>query len=751
MRIRALALITAFALGPAAGASAQDAAPGTVVQPSGRIDFGARFTDVDGDEARFQRYRDLRGGGLFDALRVTQERGNWLFNVSADHVGYRDQRYAAEVVNYARGRLTFTWDQTPLFFSTGDVDRFGLLSATAYQRVAPGEYRLDDSMQQALQAVCPQPPCGAATAQRQALLYRLVNEQAQTLDVRHRRDTARLDGVYTITPRTDVKFRVVSVNRTGTQPWGASFGFSNPIELPGPVEQRSTDIGAAVEWANSRTLLTMGWDGSWFNNRVTSLVWDNPLRQTDFTYANAYSAGDGSSQGRMALWPDSSTNTFSGTATHRITRTSRVYANLALSRWTQNEELLPFTINTAIPVIPLPRQTADAGAFVTSALVGYSARPTNRSWLNVRYKLYDFDNQTEFFPVQTYVRLDGNAYPFAGFGTGNHIFEYRRQYFDADTSYTILPFTAVRLGYSMEHDNREFREFERTTDNMVKVALDTTGWRYGTFRLQYDYARRTGEGLDQEVFDAEQEGFASARQFDISDRNRNRVSFLTTLVPHDLFTISAQVGIFRDERPHSPFGLLESRGDFYSIGIDVAPVEQVAFGATWGRDKYSSLQRSRQANPGPQQADVRRDWTADVEDTVDSLFLSVDLLRVLPRTDIRYGFDLMDGVNDLTYGLRPDQTIFVPPAQLLQVPNASHRISRSMLEVMYQLGRRFGVGFGWLYEDYAVDDWAWSQETVNGLSLNPPGQPGGQQIVPLRNLYRPYTGNSGFVRLRYFW
>ncbi len=110
----------------------------------------------------------------------------------------------------------------------------------------------------------------------------------------------------------------------------------------------------------------------------------------------------------------------------------------------------------------------------------------------------------------------------------------------------------------------------------------------------------------------------------------------------------------------------------------------------------------------------------------------------------------MDGVNDITYGLRPDQTIFTT-VPLRQLPGASHTITRSSLDVMYRLNRHFGVGGGWLYEDYSVDDWAWNQEIVDGLSLNPPGQPGGQQVITTRYLYRPYTGNTGIVRVRYFW
>ena len=74
MRIRSL-LIAAFALLPALRANAQD--PPTLPLPTdpvavgrseftgrayGTIDFGGRLTHVDGDEARYQRYRDLRSG-----------------------------------------------------------------------------------------------------------------------------------------------------------------------------------------------------------------------------------------------------------------------------------------------------------------------------------------------------------------------------------------------------------------------------------------------------------------------------------------------------------------------------------------------------------------------------------------------------------------------------------------------------------------------------------------------------------------
>ncbi len=53
---------------------ADDSQAGTVLDPNLRsVDFGVRLTDVDGDEARFNRYRDMRTGAVLDGFRWTSE------------------------------------------------------------------------------------------------------------------------------------------------------------------------------------------------------------------------------------------------------------------------------------------------------------------------------------------------------------------------------------------------------------------------------------------------------------------------------------------------------------------------------------------------------------------------------------------------------------------------------------------------------------------------------------------------------
>ena len=60
-----------------------------------QLQIGGRFSSVSGDPARWQRYEDLRDGLLVTAFRFGDEResNGQSYFVTADNVGWRDQRY----------------------------------------------------------------------------------------------------------------------------------------------------------------------------------------------------------------------------------------------------------------------------------------------------------------------------------------------------------------------------------------------------------------------------------------------------------------------------------------------------------------------------------------------------------------------------------------------------------------------------------------------------------------------------------
>ena len=124
--------------------------------------------------------------------------------------------------------------------------------------------------------------------------------------------------MYSATRHLDLSLLLKSADKNGNQPWAGTFGFNNAVELPVPIDTRTTDIGTALEWANTRAMGRVAYDGSFFRNRVSTLVWDNPLQLTDATAAP--------SQGRETLWPDSDLNAVSANGLLKLPGHSRATA-----------------------------------------------------------------------------------------------------------------------------------------------------------------------------------------------------------------------------------------------------------------------------------------------------------------------------------------------------------------------------------------------------------------------------------------
>ena len=718
--IAAFGLACVPALAAAQGAPAAQQAPAAPAPLAaaaeelvGEIDFGIRFSAGLNDVGRFQTYRDPTSGPTLNRLRYTRDRDSWAFTAAFDNIGYRDQRYVATFDRFGRVKGSFEWNQVPTWYSG--------VSQSPFVEEVPGVFRLENTIQEAVQN-------GTATLPAYAAVLR-------AFDTRARRDIADARITYSVTPTLDLRTSYTSQARHGEQPWGAPFGFNNATEVPLTIDHRIHDLVTEAEWSNARAMARVGYAGSWFDNGVEALVWDNPLRFTDRTHPQAYIAGDASAQGRMALFPDSSSHTVSAAGSIGLPARTRASGYVSIGNWIQDERLLPFTINTAIAPIPLPRETAEGEARVTSMHYRVTSRPAPMLWLNAQFRLYDFDNRTPHFPVAQYVRLDGVAA--ASVTGGSHPFEYQRQFVDLDASVTPVRHLAFRVGYGREADDRSYRYFEETTEHVVRASIDSTAFAWGSVRLQYDYAERTGEGFDEQAFSEIGEQI-SLRQFDISDRTRHRVSGIVQWVPVDAVGLNATLSVGQEQRPGTVFGLVDNDLRAITVGADVTPREGVVFGAAYAFENYSTLQRSRQANPGAQFNDPTRDWETDMDESVHTWTFTVDS-RINERTTLNAGYDLVNGGSQYLYLVPPNSTL--PPPQ--QLPELRNRYHRATADVRYALTRQLALGVGYLLDKYSVEEFGRSPEILN------------TPLIPafVNTLYqwRPYDVHTGSVRLIYRW
>jgi hypothetical protein len=371
-------------------------------------------------------------------------------------------------------------------------------------------------------------------------------------------------------------------------------------------------------------------------------------------------------------------------------------------------------------------------------------------WLSARYRLYDYNNNTEIFTYQNAVIGD--------WAVTNQVHEneptsYMRNNLDLEASYSAFRYLSVGAGYALEAQDRTFRIFPNTKENTFRVSADSTGNQWVTFRAKYERSSRSGSDFQQHFLDEVGEQ-PTLRHYDLADRERNRFLAMVTVMPLPYLSLNASAGRGKDDYEETGFGLLDSDNTSWAAGFDVTPIDPVTIGATYAQEKYNTLQKSRSSNPPTATDrtffDERRDWTLDADDDVRTLNAYADVNGFFPRTNVRLAYDFSDGETTYVYNLRPDQTLFTttPLRQLRPVTNEHHG---ARVDVQYFVRPNIAIGLGYYFEDYKVDDFALGNETID--RLDPVNATTGAFASTLYTgyLFRPYTAHAWWLRTTYRW
>ena len=667
--------------------------------------FGGRFNSVNGDPARWQRYQDYRNGVLFTDARITRHdtAGRWMFSGTADNVGYYDQRYSAHYEQAGRFAISGLWDQIPQFYS---VDTKTPFTTSRSPLLLPDAAQL------------------AAQSGRGLSVYVPIASQ---FDLRERRDIGNVSLLATPTPNVDVTAGFTSTKHSGELPWGASFGFSNDVEVALPYDSRTNDVNVGAEWSNNREMLRVGYTGSWFNNLDDTLVWDNPLRLIDSTTAPG--------QGRTALWPTNSAQTVSVSGYTKLAHKTQVTGFLSYGLWSNDEPLLPFTINSALPQLTLPRANTEGSAHVTSANLNLVSRPQNDWRFSARLRTYDYSNQTPQAAIPQFINYDTSL---ATSATGGpELFAHTRTTFDADATWTKIQPLALTIGYSRNNGGYDERIFESTGENVLRLTADAVGTQWLTFRANYEYSDRSGSGLDEASLTAIGEQPA-LRHYDIADRTRNRFTGQVDIVPNELWTFSASAGFGTDHYDNSYFGLTESTFRTVSFAADYRMANGFGGGGSYNYERYFGAQRSRSASPG-QENDPNRDWTTDSTEDVNYFSIFLTPPRFARNTEARLSYDFSYAEGHYLYGVVPGGPLPAPS----QLPKVYNKLQQLHLDVRHRLTNHLAGTFNYLYEPFRVYDFALDPTVVNGIA-----QP---SSLVLGYVYRPYTANMATIGIKYLW
>src|SRR5512140_2946489 len=496
MRNRLMIGAAALLLASATYAGAQDK-PQQETSPSssGSIDIGGRFTSTDGDEARYERYRDLRDG--VDAnFKFSKETANWTFDVKAKNIGYRDGRYEL-FFNSKRVKFNAMFDQTPL--------NYGYYTQTPYNCTA-GNCSLSSDLRTQVQngkAV------GVPQNAGQLASGSAYDSIANPFDLRSRRDTIKADLRISATDNLDFIFGVNSYKRSGSMPYGMGFAFNNASELPMVIDNRETELTAAVEWASHQGMFHVGYEHDKFNQNIPSLTFDNPQRATDYCkFGNpagapgtcydpsGYSNGNGPAFGRMAMAPSNSVDTVNWLAMVKLPSKTTANASFTMGANHQDAALIPWTTNPVIAnstvyasfpgLAELPRESAQMRVNYATGTMNVSSRAIKDVTLAARYRFNSRNDFTRPFDAIEYVRFD--AVP-EETGGETEPFNISRNTLDLSAAYTGISHSTIRAAYVYDLYEHGVRATQGYKDDTARISYDFVGNQYVTLRAQFEHTK----------------------------------------------------------------------------------------------------------------------------------------------------------------------------------------------------------------------------------------------------------------------
>ena len=747
--ISAALLIAVPALAQEATTTTESKEPATKIVGAA----GAQLVDVDNDrgKARFEEFRDVPEGAVFDFARVAWTANNNLdTSLTVMDAGQDDQKYFLEL--WLPGTFTFrtSYVEGLRTYSTG--------SKTLWSGIGTGNLTIPESFRQGAEDAAGAPNAPFASAALKTYMDTAL-ANATVFDLRSQRKNLTGDLEFAFGPGFTVSVTGRNERRDGTKPLGfgtyirrqalsgvpgtgAGSFWRETVEARGaeliePIDYKTTELGATLTWARNGHSASAGVFASKFRNDTSALYFDNPFEASpgrasatifDSNAEQEPASPNGNNNLRgltarssMQLAPDNDYARVFGTLSLKLPLSSRLNATIAKGKLEQDDPFLPYAENPLVvfsgvagqPGVvyahdaPLPQPSLDGTMETLQADVRLTSRITPT--LNVRagYRYYDLDDQRPsiLFPGFS---SSGDSYFRPGIGQRdaanrrvlfNEVGGYTRERVNAGAAYRIGKFTIDGEVLRTEWDY-DARQVDKTTENTYRATLRAP---IGNANVNAFYAISDRDYSGGYHVGLEASG---VRAFDVWTRDRDQAGFDVEVPFGENVTAGFGGTLIDDEYPGAVagftygWGLQDSRSAtlfatmHYTIG-------EKTFGASAGLDRYefNSLQVTK-SSLGADYNPTNR-WTRESSDRVVWLSLEADV----PFTDklkwqTAIDFQRFSGTWETENLATPD----INSAVAYDFPDLSDRTLSLRTSFLWDFTAHLALEVRYWYEPYRLDD-----------------------------------------------
>ncbi len=697
---------------------ATDPADPDVVQalPETRSEIEIGLGSVSDASFRFGKYNGLETDGIFGVFRFDLgERGPYNGD-SADYWRLTGSDLGLESLSlqYERGtqgdyRVFLEYDQLPVMRS--DTSQTIFNGAGGTDLTLPAGWVADVN-----------------TAGMTQLLPAL-----QDVDIGHERHRFRLGFDKVLESRWDVKTNYRHETKEGIKTVGAVVGNSggNPraVILPEPVDYVTQNFDVTLGYAGPEKQFQFGYSLSLFNDNNQSLIWQNPWSAISGWDA---AAGFPTGEGQLGLPPDNQSHQITASGGYRISDNTRLTADLALGRMTQDETFLPYTVNPTLAAgitRPLPRDSLDGRIDTLLVNLRLAARPTHAFHWSASLHRDDRDNKT---PRDEYVYIGGdsqaqNTAADSNRRRFNEPYSYMQDQLRIDAGHKIFSHAEITAGYERNETGRTFSEREEQAEDIYRMGLQSNLFDTLSAGARLEHARRRGSVYvgEEPFLSGYSPGYTSTvpggwenhpdlRRYFLADRMRDKVTLFATWMPAEKLTLGLNANHAQDDYDGSAMGLTDSRSNSYTLDVAYVVSETLTSYVFYTYEALRSDQGGRQFNtlaPGKlvQAADPTLDWFVAHRDHMETVGIGVKKSFVNKKLDV--GVDYLHADSRAAVSVATGSALIAAP-----LPDVVARLNTLSLYGTWQLQADLSVKARYLMERYKSADWAIDNVEPNTLA-----------------------------------
>ncbi len=766
MRLKTGAMLLALGTLLLAAPLAAEEAESSGAHSEGSVGIGFQFVEtdaIDDRDGRHEKYSDEQEGLVVDDLNwfVESADGHYALSLWGSDLGQDDETLIIRTRLGRRIGLTYNHAETPFVY--GDGARYIL------DKVSPGEHRFPDALQELWEDPngdgVVNPGVGVKDGAGNFVLtdddialapmVRDLLDIQDTFRVEKKRQTDSLELTGWIRENWNWDFEVKRDERRGERPFSTStYGRVQKVvdfdhwfvlrglEMPAPVNFETYDLRAAMSGWTEHWTGSVSVDVTSFDNKETSLTYDNPFFSTDTDAHPSGTLRGRYEEGQVSLEPDSDTWFVNAVSGWNWSHSTQLNLFASYGETTQNEAFLPYTLNTALigvddvdgdgdvdaaddPTDPSTLPQRDLDGKIVNTIYGFkfSSRPTDWMQVLASYRRHDYD--AKHAPIVFPTRAE-----YVESFLGDH-FQHGPivswpQDFDKDTASLDLIFRpnanlSIRPFYKYAaanydkyvdlnadgHRDEGTRSVSGTDEDTLGITFQFSAGDVFDGWFTASTSDRREEGTYMNAFGGQHPDLL---QWDIVDRDADRYELQLNFAPTWTSSIGANVR-WGDTDYDTSYGLYASDdwGATLDFAATVGDTTTLSAYVDYGEDDWSTLLTTKCSNckgvdplfPTTNWNTPGYDWTSDIRDKSLSIGISAQF-ELNEKSTLAFDANHTKGRSKTT-----SDNVGTPPAQVgtaFDFPEQETALTTLELEFAHSVNEHWGISFRAVYEDWDLDD-----------------------------------------------